>query len=216
MVEHESILTLKLDNPYTMIVSGQTGSGKTRFVLNVIRHNKEINAVPFKRIIYAYSVLQDILQTTSAEVSEMELHDGFPNIDGWTGEPTLLIVDDMMLELRNDVRLAELFTKMRHKNVSTIFITQNFYFQSQYATTISRNAHYIVLFQNPRDNAMIGTLGRQIFPANPKFLTTAFDEATDKPYGYILLDFKPTTPKDLRVRQYIFPGEQTYVYIPKP
>jgi len=146
----------------------------------------------------------------------VELRQGFPSDVEWTGESTLVILDDMMLELRNDVRLAEMFTKMRHNNVSTIFITQNMYFNSQYATTITRNAPYLVLFPNPRDNSMIETLGRQTFPLHKKFLSSAFNQATEETFGYLLLDFKPDTPKDLRVRSNVFSGEQCWVYLPKP
>lgn len=216
VVEYQGKMLIKLDNPFTMIVSGQTGSGKTNFVTRLIRSNQLINKVPFQKIVYAYSILQDIFLSLAHEIPEVDLHEGFPGEVAWTGDPTLLILDDMMFELRNDVRLAELFTKMRHKNVSTVFITQNMYFSSQYATTITRNAQYLVLFPNPRDNSMIEVLGRQTFPLYRKFLSTAFSIATEKPYGYLFFDFKPATPKNLRVRQDIFPGEQVWVYVPKP
>ena len=207
---YDQNVLVKLETPYTMIVSGQTGSGKADFVKRLIKTNTNLHSTSFKRIIYAYTMFQESLEELNVELVE-----GFPDNVVWSGEPTLLVLDDMMLELRNDVRLAALFTKMRHKNVSTIFITQNMYFQSQYATTITRNAQYLALFPNPRDNAMIETLGRQTFPLNKKFLSTAFAMATDQPFGYLFLDFKPSTPKDLRVRQNIFPSEQCYVYLPK-
>lgn len=78
----------------------------------------------FKRIIYAYSIIQGKIADLANSVKEMELSEGYPDAPSLTGEHTLLVLDDMMLELRNDVRLAELSTKMRHCNVSTIFITQ--------------------------------------------------------------------------------------------
>jgi hypothetical protein len=208
-------IRLRLKTPYTMIVSGQTGSGKTDFVLKLIKSNDEINTVPFKRIIYAYSIFQDKLRELAEEVPMVELCKGFPECQ-WTGEETLLVLDDLMLELRNDERLAQLFTKMRHENVSTIFLTQNLYFRSQYATTVTRNAQYLAVFANPRDNSMIGTLGRQAFPNKSQFLPAAFEMATEKPYGYLFIDFKPDTPADLRVRQNIFPGEDVVVYRPSP
>lgn len=205
---------LKFKNPFTMIVSGQTGSGKTKFVLKLIQLNREIFSQPFERIIFCYSILQREIINTSSEIEQVELQEGFPESIEFDGKETLLILDDMMLELRNDIRLAKLFTKMRHERVSTIFITQNLYFNSQYATTITRNAQYIILFQNLRDNSMIETLGRQVFPGHKKYLSVAFSMATENPYGYLLLDFKPDTRKDLRVRTGIFPMEQCWVFLP--
>jgi hypothetical protein len=40
--------------------------------------------------------------------------------------------------------------------------------------------------------------------------------ATEKPYGYLLIDFKPETDEKLRVRTNIFTSDSKhYVYVPK-
>ena len=80
------------------------------------------------------------------------------------------------------------------------------------------NSHYIVLFKNPRDAAQIQYLGRQMYPnkSGSKFLAEAFKDATSRPYGYLLLDFKADTDEQLRVRTNIFPDDAPqYVYLPK-
>ena len=64
------------------------------------------------------------------------------------------------------------------------------FFENRYMRTISRNAHYIVLFPNPRNAKMISTLGSQMFPGNSKFVASAFQQATAKSYGYLLIDLK--------------------------
>ena len=77
------------------------------------------------------------------------------------------------------------------------------------------NSHYLVLFKNPRDVGQIVILGRQMF-SNGKFLEEAFKDATSRPYGYLLVDLKPDTEEELRVRKNIFPDEvPQYVYVPK-
>lgn len=43
-------------------------------------------------------------------------------------------------------------------------------------------------------------LARQMYPDNPQHLLRYFKEATSKPYGYLLVDFKPTTSEHLRMR----------------
>jgi len=70
------------------------------------------------------------------------------DIDG--KEPVLLIVDDLMQE--TDQSVAILFTKgSHHRGVNIIFLAQNLFPKNKFARTISLNAHYMVLFKNPRD-----------------------------------------------------------------
>lgn len=208
--------------PYTMIVSGQTGSGKTHFVKNLLEHMDATHSGKVVRVILAFSMLQSVYVQLKKQLGDMlELEEGFPSdkinqlMESNAADHTIVILDDLMVELENDKRLAVLFTKMRHKNVSTIFLVQNFYFKAKHMTTVTRNAHYLILFENPRDASIISTLGRQIFPTYPKFLPDAFRQATQKPYGYLLLDFKPGKDKKLMVREGIFPFEQAFVYLPR-
>lgn len=207
-------LLLKLDNPYTMIVAGQTGSGKTRFVKKLILDQKNLHENAFERIVYVYGIDQEEYQELRDMSPPIEMYEGYPVDLEFDGVQTLLILDDMMMELGKDDKLARLFTRMRHKNLSTIFITQNLYFSSRFGTTVTRNAQYLTLFPNVRDTFMISTLGRQIFPQHPKFLVEAFIDATSRPYGYVFLDLKSNTDPKLRVRTNIFSNEKLTVYRP--
>jgi hypothetical protein len=80
---------------------------------------------------------------------------------------------------------------------------------------MSLNAHYIVFFKNPRDAMQVATLARQMYPGQSKFLVDAFRNATEKPFGYLLLDLKADTDEQCRIRTNIFPDERQYVYVPK-
>lgn len=213
---------MELIVPYTMIVSGQTGSGKSLLVENLLKSLEETHSEKIEKIILAFSIIQDgYLRLKESLGDKLELVEGFPGdeldkINESKAEVnTLVVLDDLMVELESDKRVATLFTKMRHKRVSTIFIVQNLYFNGKYMRTITRNAHYLIVFENPRDTSMITTLGRQVFPNKPKFLPDAFRQATQKPFGYLLLDFKPGTDKRLRAREGILPHEQTFVYLPR-
>ena len=53
-----------------------------------------------------------------------------------------------------------------------------------------------------------------MFPKNTKFLVEAFDDATQVPYGYLLIDLRQETPENMRIRSNIFPNEQEAVYVP--
>jgi len=74
-------------------------------------------------------------------------------------ESTLLILDDLMSETNELV--ANVFTKIsHHRNVSVVYLTQNLFDKNKYARTISLNAHYLVLFKNPRDATQFATLAK--------------------------------------------------------
>ena len=125
---------------------------------------------------------------------------------------TLLILDDLMTEAGSEV--SNIFTKIsHHRNISVIFLTQNLFFKSQ--RTMNLNTQYLVLFKNPRDALQVATLGRQMYPGNSKFLVEAFKMATEKPFGYLLIDLRADTLEKYRLRSNIFSGERQYVYVPK-
>ena len=58
----------------------------------------------------------------------------------------------------------------------------------------------MVMFNNPIDKGQVMTLARQMYPESPQHLMRYFREATTEPYGYLLVDLKPTTPDFLRLR----------------
>lgn len=111
----------------------------------------------------------------------------------------LVILDDLMSTASKDSRINELFTEgSHHRNLSVSAINQNLYYNKD--PTPRRNCHYMVLFNNPVDKQQIMTVSRQMYPENSQHLLRHFKEAISKPYGYLLVDLKPTTPDHLRMR----------------
>lgn len=110
-----------------------------------------------------------------------------------------MILDDLMSTAAKDSRINELFTEgSHHRNLSVMAINQNLYYNKD--PTQRRNCHYLFLFNNPVDRQQVMTLARQMYPDNPQHLLRHFKEATSKPYGYLLVDLKPTTSEHLRMR----------------
>ena len=74
----------------------------------------------------------------------------------------------------------------------------------------------MVIFRNPRDKSQINHLAKQMYPGNIKYMQQSYNDATSEPYGYLLIDLKPETSDEIRLRTKIFPDETTTsVYIPK-
>lgn len=124
----------------------------------------------------------------------------------------LVVIDDLLAE--TDARVTKLFTKgSHHKNTSVIYITQNMFDKNKENRTISLNAHYMVLFKSPRDVMQVEHLARQMYPGNTKYMREAYSDATCKPFTYLLIDLRPETPDEMRLRTNVFPGEMQAVYV---
>ncbi len=78
--------------------------------------------------------------------------------------------------------------------------------------TISLNCHYIILLKNPRDKTQVLNLVRQIYPTNTKFMIQAYNNATEKAYGYIKIDLSPDTPEEFRIQTRITPEENYNIF----
>ncbi len=198
-------------HPFTAIVAGPTGCGKTVFTFKFISESQDLIAPPPEKIIYCYGEYQEIFN----DYPHVTFIEGLPDISLFDGKQrTLVILDDLMTETNDSV--SNIFTKVsHHRNVSVVYLSQNLFYKSKQNRTMSLNAHYMVLFKNPRDAVQVATLARQMYPGRSKFLAEAFRDATDKAYGYLLIDLKPDTEEKYRIRTNIFPGERQYVYIPK-
>jgi len=70
---------------------------------------------------------------------------------------------------------------------------------------MSLNAHYMVLFMNPRDVSQFANLARQMYPKASQFAVEAYRDATREPYSYLLVDMRPVQDEELRLRTNIFP-----------
>ena len=98
--------------------------------------------------------------------------------------------------------IVEWFTrKAHHRNTSVIYITQNLFERAKQYRTISLNAHYLVLFKNPRDKSQVSNLSRQLdIPG----LNHAYQDATNQLHGYLLIDLTAAIPDTLRLRADLF------------
>ena len=200
-------------HPSTYMVVSPSQSGKSRFVVKLIRCARSMINPPPERVIWCYGSHQPELILELRDAAEF--FEGIPNVDDLLdGRRTLLIIDDLMSE--TDDRVTNLFTKgLHHKNVSVVYVSQNLYNKGRENRTISLNTHYLVLFKNPRDAAQISHLGKQIFPERTRYFRDAYADATSRPFGYLLIDLRTTTPDELRLRTDIFPdtaGTIVYLY----
>ena len=211
LIDYLSVFTMdpSWHHPFTSVVAGPTSCGKTEWVKRFLTHLPEMVMPAPTKILLSYGEWQPTYQSLLGKVDFVQ---GLPDLPLYSTEPLLLVIDDQMHNV--DQRISSLFTKgSHHRNISIIYIVQNLFDQHKEHRTISLNAHYMVIFKNPRDKSQITHLAKQMYPGRIKYVQEAFELATAQPHGYLLVDLKQSTPEGLRLRSHIFPGENQKVYM---
>ena len=73
------------------------------------------------------------------------------------------MLDNLMDEGGNYKQVLDLFTReSHHQNITVLYLCQDLFPPGKYAKTISRNAHYLFIFKNPRDQFSV--LALEEFP----------------------------------------------------
>jgi hypothetical protein len=199
-------------SPFTCIVVGATSSGKSYWVKRFLENRNELIRPPPAHILYCYGEVNPIVLEYRNQ--GIEILNGIPDQELLKSlpKPLLLVIDDLMLDIDTNY-LDILFTRGSHNwNVSIVFVTQALYGRN--IKTARANSHYLLLMRNPQAKQNIRTLGSQMFPGKLKFFMEAFEDATSKPYSYLLIDSHPNTEDNERLMTNIFPGEQTTYYQP--
>lgn len=205
---------IRFVHPSTFLISGPTGSGKSQFLARVLR--EQVLEPSPQRIIWVYAEWQPLYDSLSEEMGNIEFVKGMSKgiYDSIKPEVrNLVILDDQMAEAGSSKELSNFFTKgSHHRNLSVVYIVQNLFDKGRSMRTVGLNTQYLVVFKSPRDKSQIAFLGRQMYPGRGKDFVEVFEDATQVPFGYLLIDLRPETPEEWRLRTRIFEGEDTTVY----
>ena len=204
----ESVLNI-FNQPARIIIAGYSNSGKSEICKKLI----EIYHENFSHILYC-GIESHPLQSNEEINPKLTVTTDILNPFDFTYLGNVLfILDDCFLEAVENKNVVDAFTKGRHKQISTVFITQNLFFSGKHARNIALNCSHYILMRN-RDLAQIETLGRQIYgKSNGKEFLNIYKKAlSENTYGYLLIDLGPTTPEKLQLRTNIV-GETPYQII---
>lgn len=110
-----------------------------------------------------------------------------------------MILDDLMYTTARDFILIY---RGWSRNLSVIAFSQNLYYNKD--PTQRRNCHSLVLFNNPGERCKSWLWLDRCIPRIPPTYFETFKKAPSKYNGYPLIDLKPTTPENLRLRTFVF------------
>ena len=107
-----------------------------------------------------------------------------------------------------DQDLVDIVTvQSRHHNTTTFILFQSLFPPSRLARQISLNVKYLHLHKNPRENAQIHTLARQLAPKSSRWIVESYHEVTKEPHQCFLVDLTQRREEHLRYRSHYLPRE---------
>ena len=216
-MEKWTVETEIFTHPFNCIISGPTSCGKTHFLKNLLENRHILIKNSQEKIIFCYKTWQNSYSLIKNNIPNVIFNQGLlesEQLDSLTD--AYIIFDDLNNECINCEYIMNLFTVgSHHQRISVFVLTQNIFAKGKYSRDISLNTNYIILFRNPRDQLQLQIFARQMFPGNSKFLIESFNDATKKPYSYLLIDLKQTTEQKNRIQSGILPGELRIIYTSK-
>lgn len=196
-----------------------SSAGKTTWVASLLRNAETLIDAPFDYIVWFYGEPNSILKALEDEFQGklIAVH-GLPdNIDEYIDKTKrgLHIYDDLMIQATSSKQISEICAiKSHHCSLSWIILLQNLFHSGKERLNFYRCAHYLVLFNTILDRSQIYTLAHKIMPRHQHLFIKLFEIAADRPFGYLFIDARQSTPADARYRTDIFQGYQK-VFIPQ-
>lgn len=205
---------LKLKLPFGMVITGPSSSGKSTFLHKFITEASSLIEPSPKSILYCFGEMSNLVPTL--QKSGVGVYSGVPSEDliKKMPKPLLLILDDLLLSI-DEKYLNQLFTaKSHHQNFAVIFVTQNLF--DRKIRVARQNSQYLVIMRSPNAILSVRNIGVQLYPRQLDFFLDAYRQATQKPYGYLLLDMHAGSDPLLKLRTSIFKeDEEKIIFTPK-
>ena len=113
-------MTLKLQNPFTLIVAGPSSCGKSTLVIRLWECREQLCDIVFKNIVWCHSE-----NNVPHHLKSVSFVKGVTDIENPENVLTLIVLDNLM-DSTYTTKVSELFTNgSHHRNISLVLITQN-------------------------------------------------------------------------------------------
>ena len=175
--------------PHRGAIIGQSGSGKTSCLPDILGHFigpdteiigfvKNPNDKPYKRI-KEYCRIKKVPCKFIDEFDPVLLEAGKDK-----SKHTIFIFDDVKLEKQDLVDVGELFSKGRQDNISSWFLSQDFY--NRIPKTVRDNLNLIVSFKLASKDDF-KRLSRSVGMEEPERMIKLYKHVTKEPYVPIII-----------------------------
>lgn len=200
----------------THLLVGPSGSGKTYRISRILRLKDSLiqNGNCIKNVVFCYAAWQkeyDILNKdgiVTTWFNKMPTNGEFIGlVEKYVDHGgSIVVIDDFMSKINKDMEEIVRVTS-RHHNTTTFILFQSLFPPHKLARQISLNVKFLHIHKNPRENAQIQFLARQIQPQSYKWIVEAYHDVTKTPYSCLLIDLTQETEPLLRFRSNYLPEE---------
>jgi len=200
----------------THLLVGPSGSGKTYRTCDILRCKNDImqDGDNIRNVIFCYAAWQPIYDRLREEGVVTRFVQKKPSSDEFVElvreykdkGGSIVVIDDFMSQIDQD--MVDIVTvQSRHYNTSTFILFQSLFPPNKLARQISLNVKYLHIHKNPRENAQIQTLARQLAPKDSKWIVEAYHTITKEPHQCLLIDLTQQREEKLRYRSHYLPRE---------
>jgi hypothetical protein len=216
-MENDTDRIVQFNDFSNISILGCSSSGKSTLLLRILKNKDRLFSTPPNKVIYIYSIWQELYEQMNREVSNITFINHIPSEDeilSYTEnvDHTIICIDDMMREVLSTQVMSDMSTKLcHHCKITCIITSQDSAHQGKYKSSITKNTHYTILMNSPREMCTIRSLGTQM--GDYKNLMSAYKDAmTMQDYGYLLIDCHPRSNRKFRYRTNILPNELCIIY----
>ncbi len=209
---------LPLISPCATIVAGGSSTGKTVLVSKILLNLSYCYDKNVRKIMYFYTVHQPIFLQLEQQLDNIEFFCGLPTPEHVTALEDanfhdLIILDDLLAECSSSQFVENLFLRIsHHSNISLIMLAQSLYYAGKNRKTQANNAQYFIFLKNKAALDQINNFARQRFPHKARSFLMAYNDATDKPYSYLIADFHARSDDKYGIRTGMLPWEEKIIY----
>lgn len=205
---------LRFPRGSTHLLVGPSGSGKTVRAAKILRLKNEIieNGSQCENVVFCYASWQPEYDRLKKDgvvtkwVNKMPSNEEYISLVKNHPRGSIVVIDDFMSNINKDLDEIVRVTS-RHYNVTTFILFQSLFPPHKLARQISLNVKFIHLHKNPRENAQIQYLARQLSPRSYRWIVDVFHKVTSQPFSCFLIDLTQEREAHLRYRSNYLPEE---------
>ena len=174
------------DKPFRMLICGNSGSGKTNLLYHMLMkplvffdqvhlYGKNLEQEKYKHMI---ETMNDISRQVGYDIMHYN-NDEIKPVDSLDSDSQKIVIFDDFICDKNQKPLIDYFIQGRHKNCSTIYLSQSFY---KTPKDIRLNCSHYVIYEFPSNNE------RNLISRELNVTKDQYERATKKPYSFMYVD----------------------------